>query len=136
MEDTSVFTEARSKTVTSPTSVTSVKSPAQRSTKDGQKSVTSASAKFQEEAELIKDALSVAKDLLHKWSSLMPDGRMPQPLISSKYGVLTIALPVVGHVIENAVTSDGKHDFRVDGQPLIPDVTETDVTEPVTSEEK
>jgi hypothetical protein len=46
-----------------------------------------------------------------------------------------IALPMAGHVIVNTVTSDGKHDFIVDGQPIIPDVTETDVTGLVTSEE-
>jgi hypothetical protein len=132
MEDTSVFTEEKSKVVTSPISVTSVKSPAQHSTKDGQKSVTSASAKFQKETEQIKDALSIAKDLLNQWPCRMPDGKMPQPLISSSYGVLTIALPMNGHVIGNAVTSDGAHDFTVDGEPVIP----VDVTEAVTSEEQ
>ena len=135
MADTSVFIEEKSKVVTSPTSVTSAKSPAQRSTKDGQKSVTSASAKFQKETEQIKDALSVAKDLLNQWPCRMPDGKMPQPLISTNYGVITIALPMAGHVIVNTVTSDGKHDFIVDGQPIVPDVTEADVTESVTSEE-
>jgi hypothetical protein len=134
MEDTSVFTEAKSKVVTSPTKASRQSSHALHSTKDGQKSVTSASAKFQKETEQIKDALSVAKDLLNQWPCRMPDGKMPQPLISNS-GVIVIALPMAGHVIVNTVTSDGKHDFIVDGQPIIPDVTETDVTGLVTSEE-
>lgn len=133
MEDTNVFTEEKSKAVTSPISVTSAKSRVQHSTKDGQKSVTSASVKFQKEAEQIKDALSIAKDLLDKWPCRMPNGEMPEPHISSRFGVLMIALPMSGHVIVNTVTSDGKHDFIVDGEPIIPDVT-ADVT--VTSEEK
>lgn len=123
MADTSVFTEEKSRAVTSPTSVTSAKSPVRRSTKDGQRSVTSANA----ESEKIKDALAIAKDLLDKWPCRMPNGEMPLPHISSKFGVLMIALPMNGHVIENTVTSDGKHDFMVDGDPIIPDVT-SDVT--------
>jgi hypothetical protein len=135
MEDTSVLTEAKSKAVTSPIKASRQSSHAPHSTKDGQKSVTSASAKFQKETEQIKDALSTAKDLLNQWPCRMPDGKMPQPLISSS-GVVVIALPMAGHVIVNTVTSDGKHDFIVDSEPIIPDVTETDVTEAVTSEEK
>lgn len=68
----------------------------------------------------MKDALAIAKDLMNMWPCPMPNGQMPKPFISNKYGVLTIALPLAGHVIENLVTSDGKHDFGVDGEPIIP----------------
>jgi hypothetical protein len=135
MEDTNVFTEEKSKVVTSPIKASRQSSLAPHSTKDGQKSVTSASAKFQKETEQIKDALAIAKDLLNQWPCRMSNGEMPQPLISTS-GVVVIALPMAGHVIVNTVTSDGKHDFIVDGSPIVPDVTETDVTEFVTSEEK
>lgn len=136
MDDTNVSTEEKSNPVTSPTKVTSQKSPVQPNTSDGQKSVTSVSAKFQKETEQIKDALAIAKDLLNKWPCRMKNGEMPLPLISNEFGVLTIALPMSGHVIENIVTSTGDkklHDFKVDGEPVIPDVTE-DVTKDVTKE--
>ena len=118
--------------VTSPIEASRQNSPALVNTKDGQKPVTSL-VKFQEEAEKMRDALAIAKDLLNQWSCRMPSGGMPKPYISTRFGVLVIALPLGGHVIDNVVTSEGKHDFSVDGIPCIPiDVTEN----PVTSEGK
>lgn len=73
----------------------------------------------------MRDALAIAKDLLDKWPCRLPDGTMPKPHISIKFGVLSIGLPLAGHVIENAVTSEGKHDFRVDGELIVP-VTPTE----------
>jgi hypothetical protein len=42
--------------------------------------------------------------------------------------MLFIAFPMGCHVIENIVTSTGTHSFSVDGEPIIPDVTEIPVT--------
>jgi hypothetical protein len=96
-------------------------SPVPASMKDGQKSVTS---KFAKETEKILDALSMLKDVMNTYP-LKIDGRTAEPLISSD--LFAIAFPVYGgHVIKNVVTSDGKLDFEVDGQRIIP----------VTSEEK
>lgn len=77
----------------------------------------------------MRDALAIAKDLLNQWTCRMPNGEMPKPYISTRFGVLVIALPTGGHVIENIVTSEGKHDFDVDGIPVMgPDVTKVAVT--------
>jgi len=131
MADTNESTKEKSQAVTSPTKASRQKSPVPANMKDGQKSVTSP-AKFQEEAEKMRDTLAVAKDLLNQWVCRMPNGQMPKPYISTRFGVLVIALPTGGHVIDNIVTSDGKHDFDVDGIPCIPiDVTETVVTSEV-----
>lgn len=124
MEGTKESTKARSKAVTSPTKASRQPSHAPANMKDGQTSVTS-HAKFKEEAEKMRDALAIAKDLLNQWACRMPNGEMPKPYISTRFGVLVIALPMGGHVIENIVTSEGKHDFDVDGVPVMgPDVTE------------
>lgn len=123
MEGTNGSTKAKSQAVTSPTKASRQPSHAQTSTRDGQKSVTSP-AKFQEEAEKMRDSLAIAKDLLNTWVCRMPNGQMPKPLISSKHGVLLIALPVGGHIVENVVTSDGRHDFSVDGVTVIPVTSE------------
>lgn len=73
----------------------------------------------------MRDALAIAKDLLNQWICRMPNGEMPKPYISTRFGVLVLALPLGGHVIENIVTSEGKHDFDVDGVPVMsPDVTD------------
>lgn len=118
MADTNEFTKAKSKVVTSPITASRQTSPVQVSTKDGQISVTSP-VKFKEEAEKLRDSLAIAKDLLNQWSCRMANGEMPKPYISTKFGILVIALPLGGHVIENLVTSEGKHDFGVDGIPVI-----------------
>lgn len=123
MEDTNEHIKAKSKAVTSPTKASRQSFHVQTSMSDGQKSVTSP-AKFQQEAEKMRDSLAMAKDLLNTWACRMPNGRMPKPLISSKHGVLLIALPLGGHVIENIVTSEGKHDFSVDGVTVIPVTSE------------
>lgn len=90
------------------------------STSDGQKSVTS---KFAKETEAILDALATLKDAMNTYPCKV-DGKTIEPHISSD--LMVIVFPLAGHVIENVVTSDGKLDFKVDGQRIIP----------VTSEEK
>ncbi len=92
---------------------------------DGQKFVTSKPVKFQKETEKIMDALAMLKDVMNTYPLKMEDGKTAEPYISSD--LLVIALPISsGHVIKAVVTSDGKLDFEVDGQRIIP----------VTSEEK
>lgn len=125
MDDAKESTKEKSQAVTSPTNASRQSSPVQANMKDGQNPVTSP-VKFQEEAEKLRDALAIAKDLLNQWVCRMPNGEMPKPYISTRYGVLVIALPTGGHVIDNIVTSDGKHDFDVDGIPVMSsDVTVT-----------
>lgn len=96
-------------------------SPAQTSTSDGQKSVTS---KFAKETAAILDALAMLKDVMNTYPCKI-NGKMAEPLISSD--LLVIAFPLCGHVIKNVVTSDGKLDFEVDRQRIIP-VTSEDKT--------
>jgi hypothetical protein len=124
MEDTKEFTKEKLKAVTSDIKASRQTSPASVNMNAGQTSVTS-DAKFQAEAEKLRDALAIAKDLLNQWACRLPNGAMPKPYISTKFGMLVIALPLGGHVIDNIVTSDGKHDFAVDGISVIPDVTVT-----------
>lgn len=125
MEDTKESTKEKSLTVTSPIKASRQTSRVPANMKDGQKAVTSP-AKFQEEAEKMRDALAIAKDLLNQWACRMPNGEMPKPYISTKFGVLVIALPTGGHVIDNIVTSDGKHDFDVDGVPVMSVTSDTE----------
>jgi len=126
MADTNESTKAKLKAVTSPIIPSRQTSLVSDSTSDGQKSVTSPSVKFQKEAEKMRDTLAIALDLLDQWSCRMPNGEMPKPHISSRYGVLMIALPMGGHVIENTVTSDGKHDFMVDGTAVMSVTSESE----------
>lgn len=100
--------------------------PAQADTNGGQKSVTRTSAEFQSETQSMLDALAMLKDVTNTWPITLDDGKQAEPFVSPK-GFLVIALPVGGHVIENVVTSDDKHDYSVDGERIIP------VTSPVTA---
>lgn len=119
MADIKGYTRGKSKAVTSHTRASRQKYLAQVATTDGLQSVTSP-AKFAAESEKMRDALAMAKDLMNMWPCRTRNGGMPKPLISTNHGVLVIALPLGGHVIENVVTSDGKHDFSVDDVTVIP----------------
>lgn len=107
------------KIVTSPIKENIVQSHAQQPTNDGKKFVTS-DAVFRKETEQIKDALAMLKDVTNLYPCKMQGGKMPEPLISTDYGCLVILFPLGGHVIRNVVTSDGKADFEVDGERIIP----------------
>lgn len=72
----------------------------------------------------MKDALAQAKDVMSLWPMKMIGGKPALPLISIEYGVMMIPLPMGGHVIERVVTSDGKTDYAVDGEPIIPVMSE------------
>lgn len=56
-------------------------------------------------------------DVIRSWSLIFGDETTTEPLIFSDY--LIIALPLRGHVLENAVTSEGKQNFIVDGTPVL-----------------
>lgn len=119
MEDINEFTKAKSKAVTSPTKTSRRPLNVQQNTKSGAKPHMDAKA----EAEKVKEILARLKDVTHSWS-LTLDVTMPAPFISTNH--IIFAFPLAGHVIKNAVTSDGKQNFEVDGELVIP----------VTSEEK
>ena len=117
MDDTNVFTKAKSKAVTSP-----IKRSRQGLTPP-QNTPAGVKLPMEERAETIRDLLARLKDVTHSWS-LALDVTMPLPYISTNY--VFLAFPTGGHVIENSVTSDGKQNFTVDNVSVIP----------VTSEEK
>jgi hypothetical protein len=117
MADTKESTKARSKAVTSPIITSRQGLNVPQNTPDGAKLPTAA------RAEKLRDLLARLKDVTHSWS-LALDVTIPEPYISTNY--IFFALPLNGHVIQNAVTSDGKQNFAVDGELVIP----------VTSEEK
>lgn len=123
MEDTKGSTKAKSKVVTSPTKASRQALNASQSTADGAKPPTDEREK---EAEKIRDLLARVIDIYHNYPCRMKDGGMPKPHISTEFGFLFLAFPLGGHVIENAVTSEGAQNFLVDGGYVIP----------VTSEEK
>ena len=130
MEDLNVFTEAKSKAVTSPTKASRQSLSVPKPTPDGVERHTDAKdvmASRQKETEKMLDVLAVIKDVMNNWPCRMKNGGMPKPYISSRFGVLTIAFPTGDHVIENAVTSDGKHSFTVDDVPVIPVTSESDM---------
>lgn len=90
------------------------------STEGGQKSVTS---KFAKETAAILDALATLKDAMNTYPFRMEDGKMAEPHISSD--LMLVVFPITNrHVIRNVVTSDGKLDFEVDGQRIIPVTSE------------
>jgi hypothetical protein len=127
MEGLSVFTKGKSKAVTSPITASRHPLNAPKHTPDGAKRLTGAkdvTASRQKETEKMLDVLAVVKDVMNNWPIRMPNGGMPKPYISNKFGVLTIAFPTGDHVIENSVTSEGKHSFTVDGVPVIPVTSE------------
>lgn len=108
----------------SPTKTFKKKSPVQTALKDGQTPVMSTSAEFQKEREAMKDALAQAKDVMSLWPIKMIGGKPALPLISIEYGVMMIPLPMGGHVIERIIMSDGKTDYSVDNEPIIPVTSE------------
>lgn len=77
-------------------------------------------AKFAEEREKILDALAMLKDAMNIYPCKMPNGQTPAPRLFIEFGVLLIAFPLGGHVIETVVMADGKTDFRVDDVTIIP----------------
>lgn len=117
MEDTKEFTKAKSKPVTSHTKASRQGLNVRQNTPAGVKLPT------EERAEKLREILARLKDVTHSWSTAL-DVTIPAPFISNNY--VFFALPLNGHVIKNAVTSDGKQNFEVDGVLVIP----------VTSEEK
>lgn len=96
-----------------------VKSPASPVTSDGKKPVMSP-AEFQAEREKMLDALAILKDAMNTYPCKMSNGKTPAPQLFTKYGVLLVAFPVGGHVIETIVMADGEMDFRVDDVTIIP----------------
>jgi len=90
---------------------------------DGKQPVMSP-AKFKEEREKMLDALAILKDAINLYPCKMPNGKTPAPKLFSNYGILMIPFPTGGHVIEVAVMSDGKTDFKVDDASIIPVTSE------------
>lgn len=118
MAGTNGSTKAKLKAVTSPIKASRQLSPVNHNTSDGQESVTSVSA------ELVADALAKVLDLMDTWPCKIDGKTMPKPFIAA--GHVFIALPSGGHVIENTVTSNGKHMFSVNGTPVIPVTSESE----------
>jgi hypothetical protein len=114
MADISVSTKAKSAAVTSTTKASRQNSNVPLSTNDGNKLPTVE----KEQAEKISELLARLKDVTHTWPCRLTSGKMPAPLIHKGY--IVFAFPLGGHVIKNAVTSDGKQNFIVDGIPVIP----------------
>lgn len=117
MEDTKESTKAKSKPVTSPTKASRQNSNAPQNTPVGVKRPMDAKA----EAEKLREILARLKDVTHSWS-LTLGVTMPAPFISTNH--IIFAFPLSGHVIKNAVTSDGKQNFEVDGVLVIPVTSE------------
>jgi hypothetical protein len=122
MADTSVSTKAKSQAVTSRTKASRQPSNAPQSTKGGVKPLMEASA----EAEKIRDLLSRMIDVTHNWPCKKTNEKgelvMPLPMIAN--GHVILAFPDGGHVIKNAVTSDGRQNFMVNGILVIPVTSE------------
>lgn len=117
MDDTNEFIKAKSKPVTSPTKASRQASNLPVSMPDGVKRPTAARA----EAEILRDLLSRMLDVTNSWATKL-DVTIPAPFISNNYAFF--AFPVIGHVIQNSVTSDGGQNFVVDGEPVIPVTSE------------
>jgi hypothetical protein len=115
MADTKEFTKAKSKAVTSPIKASRQASNQVQNTGVGVKLPT------EEKAEKLRDLLARLKDVTHSWSTTL-DVTMPAPFISNDYVI--IAFPKGGHVIENAVTSEGTQNFKVDNVLVIPVTSE------------
>lgn len=56
-------------------------------------------------------------DVIRSWCLIFGDETTTEPLIFSDH--LIIALPLRGHVLENAVTSTDRQNFIVDGIPVL-----------------
>ena len=110
-------TKEKLKAVMSDTKASRQTSNVQPSTGNGVKPPMDAKA----EAEKMREILARLKDVTHSWS-LNLDVTMPAPFISTSH--LIVAFPLAGHVIKNAVTSDGKQNFEVDGELVIPVTSE------------
>lgn len=99
------------------------KFPASQVTSDGNEPVMSP-VEFQAERERMLDALAILKDAMNAYPCRMPNGKTPAPQLFTKYGVLLVAFPIGGHVIETVVMPDGKTDFKVDDVTIIPVMAE------------
>ena len=115
MADIKEYTKERLKPVTSGTKRLRQNSNAAQNTADGAKLPTDANAVTSEK---IRDLLARLKDVTHSWPCRLPQGKMPAPFISSDF--ILFAFPLGGHVIQNAVTSNGEQNFNVDGILVIP----------------
>jgi hypothetical protein len=121
MDDTKESTKEKSKAVTSRTGESRQNLNPSKNTAAGVlpptdgKDVTA-------EAEKMRDLLARMKDLIHAWPVRAQGGGMPAPLIFNDH--IIFAFPSAGHVIENAVTSEGKQNFKVDGVHVIPVTSE------------
>jgi hypothetical protein len=109
--------------VTSPTKAIQKKSPASPVMADGKTPVMSP-AKLAEEREKMLDALAMLKDAMNLYPCKMANGQTPAPKLFNEFGVLLIAFPVGGHVIDLVVMADGKMDFKVDDVTIIPVMAE------------
>jgi len=117
MADTKEFTKAKLKVVTSATTASRHPSIAMQNTADGAKPPT-----HERDAQKIADLLARLIDVTHNWPCKTANGKMPAPLIAN--GHIIIALPDGGHVIKNAITSEGGQNFMVDGMLVIPVTSE------------
>jgi len=111
--------------VMSPTKEPQKKSPAKPVMADGKTSVMSP-AKFAEQREKMLDALAMLKDAMNLYPCKLPNGMTPAPKLFTEFGVLCVAFPLGGHVIEMIVMADGKLDFKVDDVTIIPVMSEVD----------
>jgi hypothetical protein len=109
--------------VTSPIKETQKKSRANPAMTGGKTPVMSP-AKFAEEREKMLDALAMLKDAMNLYPCKMPNGQTPAPRLFNEFGVLLVAFPVGGHVIDIVVMADGKTDFKVDDMTIIPVMAE------------
>lgn len=116
MADTKESTKARSRAVTSREKASRQSYHAELSISDGVILPTD------EKAEKTIEMLARLLDVTHNWIHRMPDGGMPLPLTKDDFIIL--AFPTGGHVIKNAVTSDGRQNFTVDGVSVIPVTSE------------
>lgn len=120
MEDIKEFTKGKSKGITSTTTVSrqtlnpSQNIPAGAKLPTPEKDVTA-------EAEKIADLLARIQDVMNSWQKATKL-EIPKPLISTNHVI--VALPLNGQVIDNSVTSEGKHRFTVNGKPITSEESE------------
>lgn len=119
MADTKEFTKAKLKPVTSRTKPSRQPLNVVQNTNDGLKPLMEANAVTSEK---MRDLLARMKDVTHTWPCRLPSGKMPKPFISTEF--IFFAFPLDGHVIKNAVTSEGTQNFEVDGVLVIPVTSE------------
>jgi len=103
-------TKAKSTVVTSHITTSRHPSTASQNTQDGEKLPMEA-----KEREEILNQLARMIDVMHNWPMKI-DGKMPKPYIAGDH--VFFAFPIGGHVIHNAVTSEGTINFFVDGVPV------------------